>query len=90
MIQIKSNLPVNGIHWGLKFANGIAETDNAPLAEKLARKGYTVQDMTQPEPKQPEPEQPEPEQPEIFTCPKCGKVYKSRAGLTRHLKTCEG
>ena len=47
MYRIKSNLPVSGIHWGLEFASGVAETDNRPLAEKLAQRGYTVQELAE-------------------------------------------
>lgn len=93
MYQVKSNLPVNGIHWGLEFANGIAATDNKPLAEKLSQKGYSVQDLTPPELPAEPPKETEPPTllyPETVTCPKCGKECKSPAGLTKHLKNCEG
>lgn len=83
MYQIKSNFPVNGTHWGLEFENGTAWTDNKPLAAKLAERGYIVQELTEPEP-------PTLLYPETITCPKCGKECKSPAGLTKHLKNCEG
>lgn len=85
MYQINSNLPVNGTHWGLIFVDGIATTDSQPLAERLARRGYTVQEIA--------PEQPEQEQndnPVAHVCPKCGKECKSPAGLTKHMEKCEG
>ncbi len=45
MYQIKADLPVNGEHWGLEFQNGIAWTDNKPLAERLAERGYGVKEL---------------------------------------------
>ena len=39
---IKSNLPINGEHWGLEFTAGVAVTEDVTLANKLIRKGYAV------------------------------------------------
>ena len=44
MLKIESNLKINGRHWGLQFADGIAYTANASLAAKLLLKGYVVTD----------------------------------------------
>ena len=50
MLKIQSNLKINGRHWGLQFADGIAYTANAVLAAKLRLKGYVVTDeAVQPE-----------------------------------------
>ena len=48
MLKIESNLKINGRHWGLQFADGIAYTANVALAAKLLLKGYVVTDR-QPE-----------------------------------------
>ena len=48
MLKIESNLKINGRHWGLQFADGIAYTANVALAAKLLLKGYVVTDV-QPE-----------------------------------------
>jgi len=45
MLKIKSNLKINGIHWGLAFVDGVAYTANASLAAKLLLKGYVVTDQ---------------------------------------------
>ena len=44
MLKIESNLKINGRHWGLQFADGIAYTTNVALAAKLLLKGYVVTD----------------------------------------------
>ena len=44
MLKIESNLKINGRHWGLQFADGIAYTANVSLAAKLLLKGYVVTD----------------------------------------------
>ena len=40
--QIKSNLPVSGLHWGLLFRDGVAVTEKRDLADKLKERGYEV------------------------------------------------
>ncbi|MDF2907962.1 MAG: Uncharacterized protein K0R34_3283 [Herbinix sp.] len=42
MYIIKANVEFSGVAWGLHFINGVAETDNEFLANKLQRKGYEV------------------------------------------------
>jgi len=45
MLKIESNLKINGRHWGLQFADGIAYTASVALAAKLLLKGYVVTDQ---------------------------------------------
>lgn len=45
MLKIESNLKINGRHWGLQFADGVAYTANVALAAKLLLKGYVVTDQ---------------------------------------------
>ena len=69
---IKSDLPISGVHWGIEFKAGVAATEDAALANKLIRKGYTVTCVSEPK-EQPAPAPPaapaepekteEPEQP---------------------------
>lgn len=42
MYTIKAKVEFSGVAWGLHFINGVAETDNEFLANKLQRKGYEV------------------------------------------------
>ena len=42
MYKIKANAEFSGTAWGLRFINGVAETENKFLANKLQRKGYKV------------------------------------------------
>jgi hypothetical protein len=43
MYKITANVPVTGVGYGLRFVEGVAETPDAALAEKLKRKGYKVE-----------------------------------------------
>ena len=91
--QIKSNLPVSGLHWGLLFRDGVAVTEKRDLADKLKERGYEVSEIPEAgtvdniveivDDAAVEPEQ------EIFTCPKCAKEYKSASALKRHFDKCE-
>ena len=91
--QIKSNLPVSGLHWGLLFRDGVAVTEKRDLADKLKERGYEVSEIQEAgtvdnivetvNNAAVEPEQ------EIFTCPKCAKEYKSASALKRHFDKCE-
>ena len=53
---IKSNLQINGMHWGLEFKEGVAVTDNTEIANKLLRKGYAVTCVSPPEAPKPKEE----------------------------------
>ena len=46
--EIKAPVECTGLGWGLAWAQGLAHTDDAELAAKLARKGYVVTDMQAP------------------------------------------
>ena len=91
--QIKSNLPVSGLHWGLLFRDGVAVTEKRDLADKLKERGYEVSEILEAgtvdnivetvDNAAVEPEQ------EIFTCSKCSKQYKSASALKRHFDKCE-
>ena len=91
--QIKSNLPVSGLHWGLLFRDGVAVTERRDLADKLKERGYEVSEILEAgtvdnivetvDNAAVEPEQ------EVFTCPKCAKEYKSASALKRHFDKCE-
>lgn len=64
--EIKAPVACTGMGWGLAWVQGLAYTDNAELAAKLGRKGYTVTDTQAPADAQaiqspapaPEPEKP--------------------------------
>ena len=91
--QIKSNLPVSGLHWGLLFRDGVAVTERRDLADKLKERGYEVSEIQEAGTvdnivKTVDNAAVEPEQ-EIFTCPKCAKEYKSASALKRHFEKCE-
>ena len=91
--QIKSNLPVSGLHWGLLFRDGVAVTEKRDLADKLKERGYEVSEIQEAGTvdnivKTVDNTAVEPEQ-EIFTCPKCSKQYKSASALKRHFDKCE-
>jgi len=97
--QIKSNLPVSGLHWGLLFRDGVAVTEKRGLADKLKGRGYEVSEIGHDAVSVETPAKSEavdaveavtaePEQ-EIFTCPKCAKEYKSASALKRHFDKCE-
>ncbi len=46
---IKTPVPaVNGKHWELEFSDGVAETDDANLADKYERRGYVVERPKEP------------------------------------------
>lgn len=81
MFEVKSNLAINGLHWGLKFTAGVAHTESAALADKLRLKGYVVTDETLPAEETPE----ESNEEETFVCSMCGKEYKSKQGLDKHM-----
>ncbi len=41
--RVKCPNPVNGIHYGLEFKDGVSEpTDNDELIHRLSTRGYTV------------------------------------------------
>ena len=98
--QIKSNLPVSGLHWGLLFRDGVAVTEKRGLAERLKERGYEVLEIVNDDipvvieaqseavdaASEPVTEEPEPEK---FTCTKCGKQYMSASALKRHFDKCE-
>ena len=42
MYTIKAKVEFSGVAWGLRFINGVAETDHQFLANKLQKKGYEV------------------------------------------------
>ena len=46
--EIKAPVECTGLGWGLAWVQGLAHTDDAELAAKLARKGYTVTDKLAP------------------------------------------
>ena len=48
MYTIQSNRPISGMHWGVEFTAGVAETDDVALANKLIRKGYAVTCVSEP------------------------------------------
>ena len=51
MKKFKITAPVanyTGTGWGLTFAAGVAETDDARLAKKLKKRGYKVEEQKQP------------------------------------------
>ena len=58
-ITIKSNPNYNGVDFGIPFANGVAETEDAWLITMFKEKGYHVEETTteevEPEPKKKAP-----------------------------------
>ena len=62
-ITIKSNPNYNGVDFGIPFANGVAETEDAWLITMFKEKGYNVEEATteevieeaEPEPKKKAP-----------------------------------
>jgi len=49
MFVIKISDEYNETRYGIQFKRGIGHTDDAELAEKLARKGISVEDVPDPE-----------------------------------------
>lgn len=61
MKKFKITAPVanyTGSGWGLTFASGVAETDDAKLAKKLKKRGYKVEEQKQPKPAKTDEDQP--------------------------------
>lgn len=61
MKKFKITAPVanyTGTGWGLTFAAGMAETDDAKLAKKLKKLGYKVEEQKQPKPAKTDEDQP--------------------------------
>ena len=61
MKKFKITAPVanyTGSGWGLTFAAGVAETDDAKLAKKLKKRGYKVEEQKQAKPTKTDEEQP--------------------------------
>lgn len=87
MYHIKSNLDVNGIHWGLEFRHGEATTEREDLARRLRSLGYQVEDLDEPATASTDNtganEAGDSETPPA--CPICGKEIGSKGALTRHM-----
>ena len=75
MYEIKAKVEMTGKGWGLAFVDGVAHTEDAALAAKLAAKGYTVT----------QPDAPKDTEGAPYICPVCGKEYKTDKGLQDHL-----
>ena len=46
-ITIKSNPNYNGVDFGIPFANGVAETEDAWLITMFKEKGYNVEEVAE-------------------------------------------
>ena len=46
-ITIKSNPNYNGVDFGIPFANGVAETEDAWLITMFQEKGYNVEEVAE-------------------------------------------
>ena len=55
-ITIKSNPNYNGIDFGIPFANGVAETEDAWLITMFKEKGYNVEEVAEEVAEEVEPE----------------------------------
>lgn len=69
---VKAPVSFTGTGWGLAFVDGVAQTDDDYLADKLQGKGYTVTRSA-------------PQEPPDLVCPVCQKSYKTEKGLREHL-----
>lgn len=88
MFRIKSNLDVNGTHWGLEFRHGEATTERDDLARRLRALGYQVEELDKPakaaaDDAKADAAAAEDEAP--IVCPVCGKEIGSKGALTRHM-----
>jgi len=91
MFRVKSNLEVNGTHWGLVFLHGEAFTERGDLARRLRSLGYQVEELTKPTAAAPankadtEAADDTVDGEGAIVCPICGKEIGSKGALTRHL-----
>ena len=86
--RIKSNLDVNGTHWGLEFHHGEATTERDDLARRLRSLGYRVEELKNPAIDKPADEldaDPATDSEDVISCPVCGKEIGSKGALTRHM-----
>ena len=86
MFRIKSNLDVNGTHWGLEFRHGEATTERDDLACRLRSLGYQVEELDKPAKAAADDAKADPaaDSEDAISCPVCGKELGSKGALTRH------
>lgn len=87
MFRIKSNLDVNGTHWGLEFHHGEATTERDDLARRLRALGYQVEVLDKPTKVAADELDADPaaDSEDAISCPVCGKEIGSKGALTRHM-----
>jgi hypothetical protein len=91
MFRVKSNLEVNGTHWGLVFLHGEAFTERVDLARRLRSLGYQVEELAKPTATAPankaDPAAADDtgDGEDVIACPVCGKEIGSKGALTRHM-----
>jgi len=88
MFRIKSNLDVNGTHWGLEFRHGEATTERDDLARRLRTLGYQVEELPKPAATKLADDadaEPAGDAEDVIACPICGKEIGSKGALTRHM-----
>lgn len=86
MYRVKSNLEVNGTHWGLVFLHGEAFTERGDLARRLRALGYQVEEVNKPaESAENADTDADVDGESVITCLVCGKEFSSKGALTRHM-----
>lgn len=91
MYRVKSNLEVNGTHWGLVFLHGEAFTERHDLARRLRSLGYQVEELAKPAEDasainaDTEAADDAGDGEGAIACSICGKEIGSKGALTRHM-----